>query len=250
VLRAGELAAVAAEFGVSDAQVRRDHLISHLLAALSRDVREVVVFFGGTALSRTHLPAGRLSEDVDLLAVGARRPAAEAVQSTLADGVRREFGRLTWTPTLTAVRDTDPAVVATADGLGVRVQLLSPVGWPAWPTEERDLVQRYSDAPPARLRVPTLPAFAAMKTTAWGDRKAARDLYDLHLLAGVGGIGPAAGALYARHGPSGRPPPAWLFDAVPTAEQWQDQLGGQTRLSVGPEEAAATVRAAWARAVA
>jgi hypothetical protein len=38
-------------------------------------------------------------------------------------------------------------------------------------------IQRYSDAPPAQLSIPTAPAFAASKTTAWFHRAAARDLY-------------------------------------------------------------------------
>jgi predicted nucleotidyltransferase component of viral defense system len=47
-----ELAEIAAAFGVADEQVRRDHLISHVLAALS-DLGAPVVFFGGTGLART-----------------------------------------------------------------------------------------------------------------------------------------------------------------------------------------------------
>jgi hypothetical protein len=86
-----------------------------------------------------------------------------------------------------------------------------------------------------------------MKTTAWADRRAARDLYDLYLLAELGAIDPTAAELFARFGPTGRPPQPWLFDTPSTARQWQDQLAGQTRLLIGPEEAAATVRTAWAR---
>jgi predicted nucleotidyltransferase component of viral defense system len=53
-----EWAAVADRFGVDMAQVRRDHLISHVLAAISvRVLSTDVVFFGGTALSRTYLTA-------------------------------------------------------------------------------------------------------------------------------------------------------------------------------------------------
>ena len=64
----GEEAAVAEQFGVARPQVRRDHLISHLLAALSRHLADDVIFFGGTALARSLAPDGRLSEDIDLLA--------------------------------------------------------------------------------------------------------------------------------------------------------------------------------------
>ena len=48
---------IAELFGVGEAQVRRDHVISHALAALSTLGTDDLVFFGGTALSRTHLPA-------------------------------------------------------------------------------------------------------------------------------------------------------------------------------------------------
>jgi len=39
-----------------------------------------------------------------------------------------------------------------------------------------------------RLVVPTLPAFVAMKLTAWLDRRAARDLFDLAALARLGAV--------------------------------------------------------------
>ena len=89
-----EAAAVAAQFGVADGQVRRDRLISHLLAVLSRDLGDKVVFFGGTALARTHLPDGRLSEDLDPFAVRDRRTVAAELERRPVLGVRREFGRL------------------------------------------------------------------------------------------------------------------------------------------------------------
>ncbi|MGW4242120.1 nucleotidyl transferase AbiEii/AbiGii toxin family protein [Nocardia sp. NPDC004722] len=103
---------VATQFGVSPAQVRRDHLISHLLSA----------------------------------------------------------------------------VLMSPDGVLVRIQLLGRTGYPAWPTERREMVQRYADAPPAELLVPTVPAFAAWKTAAWADRAASRDLFDLKLLDDIGAI--------------------------------------------------------------
>ena len=72
MLDPAEAAAVAEEFGVSDEQVRRDHLLSHLLAVLAQQLPDAVMFFGGPATARTHLPHGRLSEDLDLLAVPQR----------------------------------------------------------------------------------------------------------------------------------------------------------------------------------
>jgi hypothetical protein len=59
VLDPAQLLGVAETFGVDESQVLRDHLISHLLAAISAEVAEQVVFFGGTALARTVIPDGR-----------------------------------------------------------------------------------------------------------------------------------------------------------------------------------------------
>lgn len=72
MLTPDELQDVAFRFGVDEAQVLRDHLVSHLLAALSATAADSVIFFGGTALARTVVPDGRLSEDVDLIAAGPR----------------------------------------------------------------------------------------------------------------------------------------------------------------------------------
>jgi predicted nucleotidyltransferase component of viral defense system len=245
-----EAAAIADQFGVADEQVRRDHLLSHLLAALARRLPDAVLFFGGTALARTHLPDGRLSEDLDLLAVPRRVEIIADVERVLADGVRREYGRLVWDPPLSAVRDTLPAVLRTSDGLIVRVQLLESESHPAWPTERRPLLQRYSDAPPATLAVPTLPAFAASKTAAWHDRRAPRDLFDLWGLSHLGALGHDAATLFARLGPTGAPPRLWMFSDAPAAADWTAQLGGQTRLAVSSEDALTVVRNAWAAVVA
>jgi predicted nucleotidyltransferase component of viral defense system len=248
MLDAREAAAVAAQFGVDGAQVRRDHLLSMLLAALSQRASDRVVFFGGTALARTHLPTGRLSEDIDLWSLGARQDVAAAVEQALAGAARRDYGRLTWTPALTAVRDADAAVVVSPEGLAIRVQLLSSTGLPDWPVERRHLVQRYSDVAPARLLVPTVGAFAASKTAAWLERRLPRDLYDLCGLAKFGAINGEARELFCRLGPTGDPPPAWLFDDPPDEESWRVQLAAQTRIAVGPREAATIVREAWATA--
>ncbi len=117
VLDPDEAVAIAEQFGVAAEQVRRDHLLSHLLSALAVGAGDQVVFFGGTALARTHLPDGRLSEDIDLLAVGDRSPAVADVEATLAAGARREYGRLTWEPALRETHGSQSAVLRTVDGI-------------------------------------------------------------------------------------------------------------------------------------
>jgi len=67
VLDPTELADVARLFGVADTQVRRDHLISHLLAAIARldDERELgLVFYGGTALAIVECDFAALPRDL------------------------------------------------------------------------------------------------------------------------------------------------------------------------------------------
>jgi hypothetical protein len=245
VLDPAEAAAVAELFGVADEQVRRDHFISHLLAALARHLPDALVFFGGTALARTHVPDGRLSEDLDLIAVPSRAAVAGRLETALQNAARREFGQLVWRPALTAVRATVPGVLQTPRGLAVRIQLLDPTGYPAWPTERRQLVQRYRDVPAASLTVLTLPAFVASKVVAWCDRNAARDLYDLWALARKGALTDAAAELFAQLGPTGAPPRPWMFAQAPAEADWVTQLAAQTRLTVAAAEALAVVRAAW-----
>jgi len=201
-MNADERAAIAQQFGVAPEQVVRDHLISHLLAFFSQNLKDRIHFIGGTALARTHLPYGRLSEDIDLLAIDDRKAVAADLDSALPRGLARTHGRLTLDPPLSGVADTGAAVVRTTTGAAVRIQLLAARGRALWPTERRSLEQRYRDAPSAELIVPTLPAFAASKTVTWADRHAPRDLWDLWALNRIGAIDAAALRLYRRYGPT------------------------------------------------
>jgi predicted nucleotidyltransferase component of viral defense system len=240
---------IAEEFGVGTRQVERDHLVSHLLAFLSQGFGDRLHFIGGTSLARTFLPEGRLSEDIDLIAIGERKALAAELDAALPRAVARTHGRLTLEPALADVSDAVAAVLRTEDGLSVRVQLLSAPQRVLWPTERRVLVQRYRDAPPARLAVPTLTAFAASKTATWADRQAPRDLWDLWALSAIGAIDQAAADMYQRLGPTKRPPGLYLFNRAPSEAEWQSQLAGQTRLSISASEALAVVRDAWACAI-
>jgi hypothetical protein len=119
-----------------------------------------------------------------------------------------------------------------SDGRPVRLQLLSARDRVVWPTERRELVQRYTDAPAAEMLVPTLPAFAASKTATWTDWHAPRDLWDLRALSRVGAIDADAAALFRRYGPTNKAPTLRMFDRAPTDAEWQAQLAEQTRLTV------------------
>jgi hypothetical protein len=161
-----EWAAVAERFGVDLEQVRRDHLVSHVLGAIADGVStDDVVFFGGTALSRTFLTDARLSEDIDLIALGSRRVVAEQIEAAARRGLARSHGRPTWRPALTATSGIQPATLAVQGVVAIQVQLVSSEGY-LWPTEIREIEQRYVDAPPARLRTLTAAGFAAAKLTA------------------------------------------------------------------------------------
>lgn len=247
-MNADERDSVAAQFGVVAEQVERDHLISHLLAFLGQHFGDRIHFIGGTALARTHLPAGRLSEDIDLIAVGERKAVAADLDAVLPRALARTHGRLTLEPALSGRADTLPAVLRSGGGLSVRLQLLSTRDRVVWPVERRALVQRYTDAPPAELMVPTLPSFAASKTATWADRNAARDLWDLWALSELGAIDAVAASVYCRYGPTNRPPAPYLFTKAPTDAQWQAQLAGQTRITVSAQAALEAVRVAWRQA--
>lgn len=239
--------AIATRFSATPDQVERDHLISHLLAVLGDRFVDRVHFIGGTALARTHLANGRLSEDIDLIAIGDRTGLTAELDATVPRALARTHGRLRVEPTFSAAKDTDGVVVRSGNGLSVRVQVLSSQGRTLWPSERRSLVQRYSDAPPVELIVPTLAGFVAAKTAAWYDRHAPRDLWDLWALSGIDAIDTAAAELYRRHGPTHGVPGRYLFNNPPAEQDWQSQLAGQTRLTVTAAAAMDQVRAAWAR---
>jgi predicted nucleotidyltransferase component of viral defense system len=236
---------VASRFGVGMEQVRRDHLISHVLAAIACDIStDDLVFFGGTALSRTHLADARLSEDIDLMARIPRGLVADQIQRAVRRGLARSHGRPTWRPALTATAGSQPAVLSVPDGTSVQVQLLGGEGY-TWSTEVMEVQQRYSDAPPARLRVLTADAFAAAKLAAWIDRGTPRDLYDLWAMSERRLIGRSALRVFISHGPFGKPPAAWVFERDIDEGEWKRALGHQTRLQVSAREAIAAVREAW-----
>ena len=252
MLDPGELADVAAAFGVADEQVRRDHLISHVLAGLADLVRPIV-FFGGTALARTHLSdpdaGARLSEDIDVY--GPERGATAAVlDARLPQMLRREFPGTRWDPALSALRSTEPGQLVTRDGLRVRVQLLDSSGHhhdlAQWSTEDRAISLRYGDLPATTmLRVPTLESFAAMKTIAWIDRRAARDLYDLAGLAALGALTADVAARVRRA--TGWPVTRQILQASAAAD-WDTQLAHQTRVLPSAEQCLDTVVGAYAHA--
>lgn len=128
------------------------------------------------------------------------------------------------------------------------MQVLSRLGYAAWPVVLTELEQRYSDVGPAGLYIPTIESFAAWKTAAWFDRHAARDLYDLWA-ADRGHITPDAAALFVEHGPTHGMPIAFMFERPPTEREWTAQLANQTVLRVTAAQALDTVRHAWAAAV-
>lgn len=243
-----ELEAVAERFGVALEQVRRDHLLSHAIAAVAGGVStDDVVFFGGTALSRTHLADARLSEDIDLIARAARADVAAQIEAAIRQGLARSHGRPVWRPALTATTGSQAAELSVDGVASIQIQLMSGDGY-LWPTEVRDIEQRYTDAPHARMRTLTSAGFAAAKLGAWVERRAPRDLYDLWALAERDLIDGDALDVFVRLGPFARPPSSWVFDVVPDESAWRRALAHQTRLRVTAAEALSAVRAAWHRA--
>lgn len=245
VLDEADLADVQSRFGVDEDQVRRDHAISHALSAISRIDDAQIVFFGGTALSRTLLPDLRLSEDIDLIALAPRREVAHAVQRELELALGVTLGTPTFTPALAAARHPSPSVMTVGE-VRVQIQILNGDGYPAWPTEVVDLEQRYADAPRARLRTLTPGAFVASKLSAWADRGASRDLYDLSALSERGYVDQEAADIYARFGQF-TSASAVTFTELPSMAEWSNALGHQCILRATPEEAADSVRRALGR---
>jgi hypothetical protein len=116
------------QFGVAYEQVARDHVISQVLAGLAAsELRDKLILFGGTALSRTHLPGLRLSEDIDLITTTKRSTTAQAIMRTLDDALARLHSEIVWRPPLYQTRGSNSAMLTVDGRIAVRIQLLS--GW-------------------------------------------------------------------------------------------------------------------------
>lgn len=174
-----------------------------------------------------------------------RGEAAQALEVRIDRALVRSFGEVAWAPRPSETRHPHTAVLLVAERLSVQVQVLDPVGYPAWPTTLRRVDQRYADAPSARLRVLTEAAFAASKLDAWLNRRAARDLYDLWALARSGHITLEAADLVRSLTNWTTLPSRAEWGSAPEERQWQLDLGHQTRLTVSAAEAFEAVVAAW-----
>lgn len=240
---AADLDRVMRTFGVAEQQARRDFVISWMLWAVSQ-ATPGVVFFGGTALSRTLLPDLRLSEDIDLMPIEPRSTVANVLHQHLTRDLERGFGRVTADIALPDTRHPS-ASVYTVGGHRVRVQLVDRDSF-SWPRRAAQLEQRFSGCPPVTMSTFTSEGFAAAKTTAWCERNEPRDLYDLWALAVGGHITPAAAAVFVRFGPTNRPPSPAVFPSRPPSDQeWKDALSHQCVPAVDPAQAYQTVVEAW-----
>lgn len=225
-----EFRKLAVRFGVPEIQVRRDHLLSHLISALPSEDR--VLFIGGTALNRSHLPDLRLSEDLDVVLSEGK---TDDLVDRLLEGVRLEYPGIS---VVSRPRRYDVATyVLEVDGLRVQVQVISNrPGWVGLPAKITPVRLRYSDlAPSVDLIVPIVEAFGAMKLSAYVDRLAPRDLFDLRELAERGALGEESLTLTTQL--LGRSLARQEFEWPPTVEQWNLELSHQVVNAGRPEEA-------------
>ncbi len=237
-----EIRAQSAVWGIAESQIRKDHLVSHLLRAL--DGLRGFVFFGGTALNRTYLDNCRLSEDIDLFLMHSAPADTEAITAALLKATRREFPDLV----IEAVGlsgDVRTYIVTTED-LITQLQIVGPRQEDSrYPTAVKGVALRYSDLPEkVMLRVPTQDSFVAMKCAAYEDRKLPRDLFDLGALAERGAIG--SSAVETLRGFRGSGPTRWAYEdsRCPSPTQWDTELAHQTKNVGDPLETLGRVRAA------
>jgi len=238
-------------FGVAEDQIRHDFVISHLLAAIARHA-DRVVFFGGTALSRTFLPDLRLSEDIDLLSVGARMPVAPLLDEAIRASLEPGFGPVTADPWLADARHDTDGCVFHVGGIDVKLQLIDGTDYTPWPTQTSTVMLRYAGLPDVAMTTLTPASFVCAKTLAWSEptRNAPRDLYDLWALAQRGYVDADAARLFKQRGPTGTYPRRWLIPArPPTEDAWTAALGHQCIPEVSAEDAYHVTVDAWRTAV-
>jgi predicted nucleotidyltransferase component of viral defense system len=243
MLESNELDQVQRIFGSSELQVRRDHAISHVLAAIQH-ARAEFVFFGGTALSRTYLTSGRLSEDIDLFSSDSNREFLSRELDHLPEMIEQEFPGANWEALPSRVSDPRSALLNCDPSIKIKVQVLDAVsrGWQKIPVKISQIHQRYSDVPQTKMHTPTFDGFVAMKALAWFDRRAARDLFDLGALSRVGAVTDVARDLIVDL--LGYQLSTSMMDRGVSGD-WQVELAHQTRLERTEEQCLAQVLDWW-----
>lgn len=226
----------AAELGVPQRQIERDHLVSHLLFALGDE--HGVVFFGGTALNRTHLPGRRLSEDIDLYRLDQSATPETMVAELLSD-TKKEYPNLISRPSHRADVTT---FLLIKEELAVKVQIVGiRYEYQRVPTAITPVDLFYDDLPPSvQLLVPTRAALTGMKLVAFAERKVPRDLFDLRGLAEVGAIDLEAVDVCRNLRSSA--PQRHEYQTGPSNDEWHAELDHQVKDSGDPEESLIVVR--------
>ena len=230
-------------FGTSLSQVQKDHAISHVLSAL-RNFKTELVFYGGTGLARTFLEHGRLSEDIDFFT--SNRDALLRELDTIPELIVQEFPEAYWATKPSQITEPGKALLVCQQGVQIEVQTISTQtrGWKDIPIAEREIHQRYSDAPGIKLRVPSVDGFSAMKLVAWFDRGTSRDLFDLEGLTRLAPVSSDTRELVARL--LGLNLTHAMIDRK-VVGQWKDDLAHQTRLEITEEQALARVLEWWGK---
>jgi len=103
-----EAARIQEKFSVSNEQIRLDHAISHVLSAL-KNIESEFVFYGGTALARTYLTSGRLSEDIDIYSDN--RDLLILEFERLPEWIEQEFPKANWVVSPSATKDPEGCTV-------------------------------------------------------------------------------------------------------------------------------------------
>ena len=233
--------------GVALDQIRRDHLVSHVLFALSELPSQDFSFVGGTALYRTDFAGLRLSEDIVLLV---QEPGnwTDMLTRQLPRRLRRDYPDLSVTAPSRASRSQRHHV--TAPGVpGVEIQLIKMQAEDAAiQMDMRPVSLRYDGLPSSvQLRVPSAAGFVAMKYVAYRDRHEPRDLFDLAHLT-LGGAFDAAAFRMIQHLSGASPQLEELRRLQPvTADAWHERLSHQTGDLMDADEALTIVRNAVAR---
>ena len=228
-------------FNANEAQVSRDHAISHVLAALQA-INTELVFFGGTALSRTFLTAGRLSEDIDLYSADRRALCQEL--NELPKLIKEEFPQATWNMLPSQTVDPQSSLLVCDSSIQIKVQAVDSQtrGWSKVPKVLTQIHQRFSDVPSTKLFAPTFDGFVAMKALVWFDRGAPRDLFDLEGLSRAGEVSPIARELVNEL--RGFNLTGKMLNRK-LSGLWHEELAHQTRLEISEEECLSRVLEWW-----
>jgi len=193
MIKPAEIQQTARKEGVRDSQIEKDYVISWILTGIARNepLSNNLLFKGGTVLKKFYFEDYRYSEDLDFTLLD-EKITSDAIKESFDDIFEyiKQEAMITLSLSDIGVHETGNInfyinYAGPLGGLGANKQVKVDISQDEllqFPVAERDMIARYSDHEPCRLKCYSLEEVMTEKMRSLLSRQQPRDFYDLWYL--------------------------------------------------------------------